>query len=244
MCIRDRLIDALTLPEDSSVVQVARRTFLSGGSNPCVNTVSEFVEDNATLIPKAPMKYAKNHHRAQAIHSKAFVTTGGFDTFQVFYCEEYSVTRSEWRDLPSLNRARSNTATAFLNNRFLYAIGGSNTNSEIEMLDFNEKKAWIPVVFTNELAFNNSPAAFPISDHEIIILCGGNTASSGIFNTRNNTVKNFPLGNIVDHYMYNAVSIIDKKAYIISYNGNIHFYDIEEKKYIEHPYSNLYTPKD
>jgi hypothetical protein len=40
------------------------------------------------------------------------------------YCEEYSIVEDKWKELPMLNQGDSYYGTAFLNERYLYAIGG------------------------------------------------------------------------------------------------------------------------
>lgn len=81
-------------------------------------------EDTKTLVSRNPMKYAKYGHLLQVISDVTFVTIGGYRDHYIPYCEKYQITSNEWRLLPSLNKARSLPGTAFLDNRFLYAIGG------------------------------------------------------------------------------------------------------------------------
>eukprot|EP00826_Nyctotherus_ovalis_P049682 TRINITY_DN6020_c0_g2_i4.p2 TRINITY_DN6020_c0_g2~~TRINITY_DN6020_c0_g2_i4.p2 ORF type:complete len:169 (+),score=31.44 TRINITY_DN6020_c0_g2_i4:401-907(+) len=155
------------------------------------------------------MRSARYGHRAEAISANELIVMGGNgEAATLGVCEEYSIIDNEWREMPALNKPRYWHASAFINERLLYVIGGCNTDKEIEVLDISEKKAWIFVpILTNELKYDNSMVAFPISKTEIMILCGNGSCEAGIFNIKENTIKVCENTLRPDNYYYNPASV-------------------------------------
>eukprot|EP00826_Nyctotherus_ovalis_P061134 TRINITY_DN8669_c0_g1_i2.p1 TRINITY_DN8669_c0_g1~~TRINITY_DN8669_c0_g1_i2.p1 ORF type:complete len:188 (+),score=34.03 TRINITY_DN8669_c0_g1_i2:218-781(+) len=185
------------------------------------------------------MSCAKSGHSVHAMNYEVFVVIGGYNKNELTHCEEYTVAEDKWKLLPALNVPRAHAALAIMSNNLLYAIGGYKTSNTIEVLNYSERKAWELVYVSSEIFFDDSPAAFPASSNEILILCGANTVDSGIFNIETKIIKRHPYSKIADFYYHNAVSIIRKKAYILGRNGNMHIYDLATKELEELPYSSL-----
>eukprot|EP00826_Nyctotherus_ovalis_P014209 TRINITY_DN13935_c0_g1_i4.p1 TRINITY_DN13935_c0_g1~~TRINITY_DN13935_c0_g1_i4.p1 ORF type:complete len:587 (-),score=70.06 TRINITY_DN13935_c0_g1_i4:933-2693(-) len=57
----------LSVPQWCSIAHMGKRVFVCGGVNPCVDTVSEFVEVERSLVNKAPMNYSKYNHAVQEL---------------------------------------------------------------------------------------------------------------------------------------------------------------------------------
>jgi len=242
--INKKLIPTSIVTYGCTITQIGNKVFFSGGDEPIVNTLNEFIEDTQNIVVKEPMKYAKFGHKAEPISSIDFVTVGGSDgNSSIAYCEKYSIPKNKWVQLPSLNRARRFPATSFLKNRFLYAIGGIDSNNEIEMLDINEWRNWATIrLDRDKLEFDDGPAAFPISSNEIIILCGNDTTATAIFNTSRNTIRRWTSSAKSDSYYENQVCIFNNIAYIIGEdNGHIHIYKIEDKVFDDIDYENIIT---
>ena len=72
-----KLIPTIAVKYKATVTQIGSRVFLTGGDNPVVNTVHEFIESTQSLVQKMPMNYAKIFHTTQVISPDAFVALGG-----------------------------------------------------------------------------------------------------------------------------------------------------------------------
>ena len=186
------------------------------------------------MISKAPMKHAKYGHATESISLDKFISIGGYTGRVVMAdCEEYDVNANIWKSFPPLNKARSYIGTALLKDRYLYAIGGYRNNNNIEMIDLNLRNNWeIVKLNMNQLEFCDSPAAFPISDNEILILCGSADTDVGIFSTKSRVVEKLHLKSLKESYYYNSVCIIDECAYIIgSFSGGIHIFNLKKMRF-------------
>jgi len=238
-----KLIPTIPVKNRATVTQIDSRVFITGGYDPIVNTVHEFIESTQSLIPKMSMNYAKYCHSTQVISPNAFVALGGYDGKEPYaYCEEYSTYKDRWTILPSLNNARYGPGTLLLNNEYLYAIGGKDSNSTIERLDIIQKNRWILVnLASNELSINISPRAFLISDSEALILSGNYTDEVvGIYNINANTIKKSEMTTIEDYYYYGNVCNIGSYIVIISTRGNVVSYNLKTKKFEGTSYSSIY----
>ena len=202
----------------------------------------EFIKSTQSLVPKMSMNYAKTGHSTQVISPDAFVALGGYNNEKACaYCEEYSTYKDEWVILPSLNSARRGAGTLLLNNKYLYAIGGEDSNSTIERLDITQKNSWIFAnLASNELSIDASPRAFLISDNEALILSGNNTDEVGIYNINANTIEKSEMTTIKDwYYRVNACSI-GSYVVVIGSLGNLVSYNLKTKKLEATPYSSIY----
>eukprot|EP00826_Nyctotherus_ovalis_P032549 TRINITY_DN2622_c0_g1_i1.p1 TRINITY_DN2622_c0_g1~~TRINITY_DN2622_c0_g1_i1.p1 ORF type:complete len:360 (-),score=19.01 TRINITY_DN2622_c0_g1_i1:125-1204(-) len=226
-----RLKPTIEVKYDSTVTQINYRIFISGGDDPIVNTVNEFIENSQTLVSKMPMHYAKCEHTTQTILPNVFVAIGGCDGNDfVTHCEEYSISKNEWTLIPSLNEKRCNAATFLLKNRYLYAIGGYSSENTIEMLDITQKKAWTLVnLVSNELSINDSPAAFLISSREALILCGYGTNDVEIYDIKAGTIKKTIPISVEDSFYNQNICMMGSSMYIISYCGNVISYNNKSK---------------
>jgi len=237
-----KLTTCIEVPSHSTITQFDSHVFISGGSKPLISSLSEYIEDTQSLVLKQPMNCPKYAHKTVATSTAAFITIGGTTgNTPIAYCEEYSLREDKWRMIPLLNKARCN-APGVLLDRYLYVIGGTGTNGEIELLNVNEMKEWVMVeVKVNELRFDDSPEAFPISREEIMILKGGNTGDTAIYNTKDKSIKQWGSHLKKDWYYYNTTCIIANIAYIIGSRGHIHIFNITDKKFQEVDYSLAYS---
>eukprot|EP00826_Nyctotherus_ovalis_P052459 TRINITY_DN6646_c0_g1_i2.p1 TRINITY_DN6646_c0_g1~~TRINITY_DN6646_c0_g1_i2.p1 ORF type:complete len:473 (+),score=28.63 TRINITY_DN6646_c0_g1_i2:213-1631(+) len=229
----------LDVPNSSSVAYISGRVFISGGS-PSTNSTKEYVEKYSALFPKALMKYNKCNHTIQMINKNLFVAVGGYDTTYLSCCEEYSIVNDKWESIPSLNKPRCYIATVFLNNELLYAIGGTNYNNDIEVLNYSEKKIWTDVnIMVNEISFSGSPKALIISKDEILILSGNNTIIAGLWNIKANIIKDYPGSKLNDYYT-NQFYVENGKGYILGYYRYMHIFDLDTRKFTELEYSSMF----
>jgi len=234
-----KLKSVIAVPQLCAVLQILNKVFITGGSSPLVSTTSEYNEENNSLISKSNMNYPKYYHSMIAISNTQFWTVSGYGKTIINYCEEYSIPENKWNILPPLNQERYAPALSILGN-YVYVIGGCSSFGSIERMEIKSKKQWYKVfVSTNELKLDdeNDKAAFSISETEIIIFCGGNGKSAGIYNPGKNEIKKCEFSLIVDYHQCNSVAIIDSNAYIIGGNGNVHKYSVPDKKYEGYNYS-------
>jgi hypothetical protein len=237
---KKKLITTINVPQHSSVIQIEDRIFISGGNNPYSNATSEYIEKTSTLVNKSPMNDSKYSHSLQCINKESFAAIGGFNGNTMTCCELYSIPDDKWELLPSLNKARCNAATVYLNHKLLYAIGGGSSDNTIEILNFNERKDWSVLNLTlNRIKLSCSSASLPISKDEILILSGNGINNTGIFDLTLNTIKKYTHAKVQDYYYYNAVSVINKKAYVLGWNGHMHIYDMVTKELSELNYSSI-----
>ncbi len=211
---------AAVVPKCCSVLQIERRIFISGGTEPTVNTVSEFVEKTQSLMSKAPMHYAKMCHAMIAVSQTNFITIGGHSgNGALEYCEEYSVQNDTWQMLPSLGWPRYHAGAALPGDgAYLYAVGGCDSFNSIERLDMKERKVWSDVTISGgaEVSLNGCSVAFPISADEIMIFVGGDAPNCGVYNAKTETVKKHLQNLKPDSYCFNnPVCTIDGDVYII-----------------------------
>ncbi|MDR3544044.1 MAG: hypothetical protein P4L69_24275 [Desulfosporosinus sp.] len=233
---------AVAVPHYSTILQTGKRVFISGGgSNPVVNTFSEFIAETKGLVNKAPMNYAKSFHAMVAVSPTQFMTIGGYcGGPSMAYCEEYSIEQNTWKVMPSLNQGRQGACAALSGDcGYLYAIGGTASYDIIERLDMDEKKVWEKVDLSGaaEVLLSKYLAVFPISTDEIMILAGNSSADCGIFNAKTKTVKKYTQSIKADSYYGNSVCMIDGDAYIMgSSYANVYIYRSASKKIQEIDY--------
>eukprot|EP00826_Nyctotherus_ovalis_P025854 TRINITY_DN2006_c0_g3_i4.p1 TRINITY_DN2006_c0_g3~~TRINITY_DN2006_c0_g3_i4.p1 ORF type:complete len:466 (+),score=140.25 TRINITY_DN2006_c0_g3_i4:123-1520(+) len=233
-----KLSSLIKVPRFCTVTQMSNAVFVSGGGSPTSSAVSEFFERNVSLVTKKPMKYAKYRHKTEVLSRNTFMAIGGFDgKVSIARCEEYSVAEDRWTEAPALNKARYHTATALLNG-LLYAIGGFDAQNDVEVLDLSQKSVWTCVkVAKSEVSIGNSAAAFPISDTEIMILCGDFSTAAGLYDLQKESIKKHQLALGKDYYCFNSVCKIGDSMYIIGMNGHIHIYRTKSGEFEEIDYS-------
>lgn len=240
-----KITPTIAVPNRCCVVQIGSRVFISGGTKPGINTVSEFIdkgESSYTTVTKQPMKFVKFWHTVLAITNDTFVAIGGiYGNTLLQCCEEYSIAKNEWSLLPPLNRAKARTGLTLLNDKLLYAVGGIAADNEIEILDMHQKKAWTKVTLvSNELYFHDCPEAIVMSKNEILILSGHGENEAGIFNTETNVAKKWAVSMLPEWYAYNSKLVIGNKVYVFGYNGGFHIYDTASRTLEEIPYSSIF----
>ena len=230
---------SVNVPRHCTVSQIGPRIFISGGFDPYTNSLSEFIEKSQELILKEPMAYSKNNHAVEPISNNTFITVGGFNKFALRYCEKYSILDNKWSLLPLLNIARYWIGTAFIQNKYVYAIGGCDSKNSIEVFNINIMTNWkIINLASNDANFNNSPGTIKLSNNEIFIFCGNGTNETAIFNIKNSTVKKQSIIAKPDYYFHSRICAIGRFAYIIGFNGHIHILDMDKKQITEIDHSN------
>jgi len=239
-----KITPIIEVPEKCTVTQLGRHIYVSGGCNPLTNKLSELLEDTKTSIqslnPKTPMKVPKYFHTIEPICNISFITIGGYDNYAaITTCEVYSVSGNNWGAAPSLNVARYKAASCLMANRYVYVIGGCKSKGVVERLDFSLMNNWSLIeLITCEMNFTAYPAAFSLSEDEILVLNGDNCSKIGVLNIKEHTIKKSELTSKSDEYSYNPVCRIGSDVLIIGdRNGHIHMYIGEKKSFHDVEYS-------
>lgn len=232
-----RLTTCAVIPTRATITQIGERVFYSGGSNPVNAQVREYVDRTKKIIEKTKMSHAKYYHTAQPVSYDSFVVVGGFDGYSSMnVCEEYIVKNNQWAHIPPLKSFRYSAATVFINDQYLYVIGGTGVKEVIERLDMSTRKEWSVVPIKCEESktvqyTGQNPAAFPISNTEIIIFCGGNSSAAALFDTKDNTVTSFSSSLKCESYYSNPVCTLGGCAYTIGGDyGHVQIYMVGERR--------------
>jgi hypothetical protein len=139
-----------------------------------------------------------------------------------------------------LNKARQCPAIAFLRNTFLYAIGGTD-NNEIELLDVTVRSIWILLKLeSNPLSAKDTPEAMKISDNQLLIFRGNDTARAEVFNVMSKEFRKCLICTVNDDFIANSVTEIKGKIYLMGTRGSIHIYDKNTKKLEELAYESIF----
>ena len=124
----------------SGVVVGGRFFVVAGGYNGhqglCLNVVEAFDTDKQAWIVLAPMLRNRTTCAIAACGSKVYIAGGYSGREYLASAEEYDIMTNTWRPLPDMPTARTASAGAFVNGRFI-VVGGSNgaTLKSVEAYD-------------------------------------------------------------------------------------------------------------
>lgn len=245
---KKKLVAEYSVPKRCTVTQVSSQVFVSGGYevaylfgdyDTMTDKVSEYIPKTDTLMVMKAMAHRRCEHRTETLSPTAFMAVGGFDGEKpIPHCEEFSIKDNRWTSLPSLNYPRHCFATALLNSRYVYAIGGEEAKEAIEVFDIIEKAAWRSVQLLSEDALvRKSIAAFPISAGEILIL---SASRSLVYSPGKGGLEESGLQLEKECYELNSPCMIEGSVYVLGeLCGNVHVYKIAEREVDEHEYENI-----
>jgi len=232
--ITKKMEQCIDVPGQCGIIQIGNRIFLTGGFDMSNHdTTYEYLEYSNTLVEKKAMINGKFNHGVIALDLNNFWTVAGtnnsgFNTF----CEEYDIQENSWKELPNLNVKKFFPSLVILDS-FVYCIGGACSEHTVERIDYKLKNFWsIVTINSRKIQLDGSPAAFAISDSEIMIFAGGYLKDAGIYDTKNGTITKCSFSVKQDCFYFNPVRIMNGKVYILGgCYGNLHMYDISEKNY-------------
>eukprot|EP00826_Nyctotherus_ovalis_P017450 TRINITY_DN15145_c0_g1_i6.p1 TRINITY_DN15145_c0_g1~~TRINITY_DN15145_c0_g1_i6.p1 ORF type:complete len:452 (+),score=82.48 TRINITY_DN15145_c0_g1_i6:147-1502(+) len=215
---------SVAVPQYSALLQLGQRVFISGGYKPCVNTLSEFIEDSQSLTKRESMKYAKCYHAVQTTSRKSFVTIGGWNISEISCCEKYSLVTNSWELLPPLKKPRFGSGAAVISERYLYAVGGYPANN-IEMLDTHENKHWnIINIKLSEVKLQGNVIAFGSSSAEIMVFNG--EGSAGVLNVVCGTIRKCLVEVKMEGDCGRSVCVMGRKVLIMEGSGRVVVFDM------------------
>jgi hypothetical protein len=184
------------VPDKSRFVNLGQSALLTGGMTP-ENKASVkcylvgLIENDSSMNPNysvnvtayGDFKEGRERHNLLYCPNKNFVfACGGFYSKS---CEYTDVYRGNWELISPMNKSRGNASMAYVNDRFIYIMGGFELSSDIpkgnylndlEYFDINNfGNGWRIINFANPHGFNMSLTALgvvPINKN-IFLICGG-----------------------------------------------------------------------
>ena len=182
-----------TFPDKSKFVNLGTSCLLTGGQTKekvkltkcylitLMETESkEHYEVN--IMPYGGFKEARERHNLLFLPNKNFVfACSGFFSKT---CEYTDIYKGEWEMITPLSKSRGNATMAYVNNQFVYILGGFDLSdnkkgvylNDLEYLDVNNMaKGWTTINYMNNRGYNMSLTALgvvPISKN-IFLICGG-----------------------------------------------------------------------
>ena len=134
------------------------------------------------VMPYGSLKEARERHNLLFLPNKHFVfACSGFFSKT---CEYTDIYKGEWEMISPLHKARGNASMAYVNERYVYILGGfeleekakGNYLNDMEYFDINNfEKGWTMINYVNNGGYNTSLTCFgivPISK-SIFLICGG-----------------------------------------------------------------------
>ena len=180
-------------PMNSKMVHLEEGVFICGGTENKVSLDTAYIimlgysQDKITqsIIPYPKMNEKRERHNVIYLENRnVILVCSGFNSKTT---EMIDLQNQKWETLPNLNEVRSNGTLAYINDRFVYAIGGFKpvqregvyTNS-VEFLDFNSltsiRLGWKNIELSGK--FNNIKLSYSAMgviniDKNSIYLVGG-----------------------------------------------------------------------
>ena len=170
-----------------------------------------------------------------SINNELYIISGIDTTF----CELYSPDSKNLQNLPSVNLKRINSGICNVNNEYIYAIFGRNSENSIERLNIGKewkgKKKW--ELLRLKMDLNNNPNLVNLqqflsfyNDDDIIIIGGHNYIQKSNnqllrYNISDNCIQTIGIININSFYS-NQISFIDNDLFAIyDVNNGLHFFN-------------------
>ena len=190
-------------------------------------------------------KLSKNHWNGGFISiANNLYVISGVDTAE---CEMFSFVQKSIYNLPLVNYKRTNSGICNVNNEFIYALFGRNSDNSIERLNIkygaqNEQK-WelikIKDINENILNLNNLQQFLSFYNDDHIIMFGGdchtkNDCNSSVwtFSISDNSLKQIGFVNIKCLYL-NQVTFIDDEFFAAyDLNNGLHFFNKDLEKHV------------
>ena len=238
----------ITFPEHSKYVNLGSSLLLTGGyinkqlTNNCYLFVIGKDQDQYELNIMSYGKMREGRERHNIIYlsdrNTVLVCSGFFNQGS-----EYSdINTGEWKSAGNLNEVRGNATIAYINNKYVYMIGGYKINERqhggvyhgnCEYLDFtNIMAGWKMINFANNTLRLSAMGVIPLGD-QYFLLCGGfdgNTYRKEVYKVDISEIDNPKLdklnitlpGNFI--FLHNGFIKIGESAYNLELSNNaVHF---------------------
>ena len=178
----------ITFPEHSKYVNLGSSLLLTGGYinkqliNNCYLIVVGKLQDQyeVNVMNYGKMREGRERHNIIYLpdRNSVLVCSGFFNKGS----EITDINSGEWKSTGTLNETRGNATIAYVNNRFVYVIGGYKINERqhggmyhgnCEFLDLNNiMSGWTMINFANNTLKLSAMGVIPLGD-QYFLLCGG-----------------------------------------------------------------------
>ena len=250
------------IPQKSRFVNLGQSALLTGGINPDTNKASVkcyligLLEEDSSNKPKycvnvspyGDLKEARERHNLLYVPNKNFVfACGGFYSQS---CEYTDVFKGNWDKILPLNKSRGNASMAYVNERFIYILGGFELRpgaqegyylNDLEIFDLNNfGNGWKLINFNNPHGYNMSLTALgvvPLTPNAFLV-CGGFDGGKGY---KNNVYKidcTNPFSPLVEEknqilnnptiFTHNMFCKIRKSLFNFNFQGQMYGFDYEQ----------------
>ena len=161
-------------------------------------------------------------------------------------CEVYDVAKNKWQEIGELNQSRHYHSICVLDSRFLYVIGGRDSQNEspldtIEVYDGQgdfEKEKWKPLQVVNKDGLwspRDTMGSFALNNEEILIFGGDYGWISDCFtlNTKSCEIERMEcsLKKPEEFYRSSPVRYNDKIFIVGCLDKDVHVYQPKGKKW-------------
>ena len=246
----------INFPENSKYINLGSSILLTGGyinkekTNNCylmiISEIPSKKEYELSIISYAKMLSARERHNIIYLPDKKVVLVcSGFFNKESEYSE---LNNNEWNNLGEMNEVRGNATISYINNRYIYVIGGykilDNKKGQylnnLEYLDFNNlNNGWKQIEFGNLNIQLSAMGVIPINNNQFI-LCGGfdgkeykrDVYKVDCSNCNNVIVEktNFilPAGYI---FLHNTFAKMENNFYNIELTGNVIKFNVDTYKF-------------
>jgi len=174
-----QLQNNIHIPYHSSMASLGNKIYFTGGDEDGYRKEC-FVASlkKRTITQLANLIVERRNHTLVAFHvTKRLFCVGGYNKSQTMLnsAEKYDISKNIWLALPNMIEKRQWPGACQFNDKFLYVIGGSNSET-IERLDtMNEEKGWelVNIMKKPESWIGKSAcAAIQVGPNEILIFGG------------------------------------------------------------------------
>ena len=182
-----------SIPKNSKFVNLGTSALLSGGTENKLKLkkcyLITFMENESPthydikVEPYGDFLEGRERHNLIFLPNKNFVFA--CSGFYLKSCEYTNIYEGTWKNISPLNKSRGNASMAYVNDRYVYILGGfeilENNKAgdyldDMEYFDINNfNKGWTTITYVNNRGLNMNLTALgvvPISKN-IFLVCGG-----------------------------------------------------------------------
>ena len=241
-------------PKSSQIIHLDKAIFLCGGDENTISLDTCYIiklrlskgKIENTIIEYPKMNYERSLHSAIYLKNRNIICVCGGKT-----SEMTDMKKKEWELLPELNEERYNPSLAYINDKFVYCIGGYigfddllNSLEIFNIENLNKIDQWKLINLTSIINLSYCQMGIININSSSIYLCGGYSknanVSSSIFimeiDEKTGSCKSLSESNLkLPEESYfpksNNFSKIKDNFYIYDYDGKLLYFDSKNQKF-------------